>query len=500
MASQSNEKAIEMLREAYVQDENGHVDTDLLGKKLQELCPWVTLDCLFRVIDRNKDGIITFEELLIWILGSDGAELDLTHVPVGEEPLIAMRLVVADIAKVQAKEQLNAPASFLVSMSRNAPLSDLATLISLSLGLESNKLSFMHSGQTFDFAKTVEGNGFILPGVAARRRGEIAELYMAFNGDTLNPMQTILIQHVQRENWFLEEAERKAVEDARREQERKEAEQRKKREAETKLERADVELAEQIEARIGVSAAKQAQLKGDPDEMEKWTSKGFVAVNDHHLIEETAEVAKRISSLMGGTGTTVIKVLRNVNETLMHRYQRAKQNLQEDAANIPQIQATSSKALQRQVTGAQSIGFLEAYDSSINELPLWHGTPSLAAAGGIAETGFDTNLVTTHVWGHGFYFADDVSVSQGYSRGGTSINSRYPFMKVMLLCRVLAGRVHVSQQPPSQSDQERLVADCLGPGGCFGAKSKFHCIQGGGYAYVAAHRDQVYPEFVILYQ
>jgi len=111
-----------------------------------------------------------------------------------------------------------------------------------------------------------------------------------------------------------------------------------------------------------------------------------------------------------------------------------------------------------------------------------------------------TPTLSPRIWGHGFYFADDVSVSQGYSRGGTSINSRYPFMKVMLLCRVLAGRVHVSQQPPSQSDQERLVADCLGPGGCFGAKSKFHCIQGGGYAYVAAHRDQVYPEFVILYQ
>jgi len=80
------------------------------------------------------------------------------------------------------------------------------------------------------------------------------------------------------------------------------------------------------------------------------------------------------------------------------------------------------------------------------------------------------------------------------------VNSKYSNIKVMFLCRVLAGRVKVQSRTPKQEEQEAMVGECLGPGGCFGAKSTYHSIHGGGFAFVAAHRDQVYPAYVILYR
>lgn len=256
----------------------------------------------------------------------------------------------------------------------------------------------------------------------------------------------------------------------------------------------DIDFDEYIRDHIGVSAEIRDELKADAVKMQEWKEKKNVGVEDHYLIPETEEVSTAIKALMG-SNYQVLKVFRNQNDTLIFRYKRAKENLQQ-GGNIDRYPTT----LQKSCTGAPPLGFLGLFDSSINEVPLWHGTPNAEAAGGITETGFDTSKITTHAWGHGFYFADNANTSAGYSRNGFNVNSKYSSIKVMFLCRVLLGRVLVKSGAPNQAEQERLCGDCLGPGGCFGSQSKIHSIHGGGFAFVAAHRDQVYPAYVILYR
>jgi len=132
---------------------------------------------------------------------------------------------------------------------------------------------------------------------------------------------------------------------------------------------------------------------------------------------------------------------------------------------------------------------------------MWHGTPTATAAGGICSNGFDIAFAGAHglAWGHGFYFADSAATSMGYAGSGFRISDEFPYCSVMLLCRVLAGNVKKLSSPPTQEQKEEFTAECLGPGGNFGAKSQYHSICGGGWAYVCAHRDQVYPAYVIIY-
>lgn len=483
----------------FVPNGDGIVDTAMLGKQLECIDPkWTQerLDLLFRVMDANQDGKIQFDELILWALGSDATARDLSHVPVGEKPFIDMKIVIVDSVKSKAKEELHAPEVFLVSMSKAAPLRELENLICLSLGLPRHSLTFMDEGRTLNQELTLEGNDVNLPGAAARRRGEKAQLRIAFEsmfGD-MHPAPKALVQHLQREDWMLEEAERIRLEEERKRKEREEQERRRKEEELRRLETVDIEFDAYIRDNIGVSAELRDELKANPTQLQEWREKKKVLVDDHYLIPESEEVCQAIKNLMGGQ-FQVLKVFRNQNDTLIYRYQRAKENLIQGGS----IESYPS-ALKSACTGAPPLDFLGPYDSTVNEFPLWHGTPSAEAAGGISDTGFDTNRVTTHVWGHGFYFADNAGTSASYCRQGFSVNKKYTGIKVMFLCRLLAGRVMKMSSAPSQEQQERLVAECLGPGGCFGAKSNYHSIHGGGYAYVAAHRDQVYPAYVILYR
>lgn len=273
------------------------------------------------------------------------------------------------------------------------------------------------------------------------------------------------------------------------------AEERRRAEEQLKLEQVDVEFDGYISDHIGVSQEQREALEDDKDSKKRRLGLKQVSADFHFLIPEPEHVRDAFEKL---TKLKVIKVFRNQNETLIRRYLRAKELLGEsrkDGGTFP-MQNTE---LAKQVKGKPPYDFLGPYDASINELPLWHGTPSADAAGGICSIGFDTNHVTTHVWGHGFYFADNVATSAAYCRGGFHVNSKYSQCKVMMMCRVLAGRIHKTSAAPTQDQQERLVGECLGPGGCFGAQSTYHSIYGGGYAYVCAHRDQVFPAYVIIY-
>merc|ERR1712039_773587 len=134
---------------------------------------------------------------------------------------------------------------------------------------------------------------------------------------------------------------------------------------------------------------------------------------------------------------------------------------------------------------------------------MWHGTTHCTAASNICSSGFDIAFAGVKhgtAWGHGFYFADEASISHAYVGAGQWVNGKYGSVGVMLLCRVLCGNVKHITAPPTMEQKERFTAECLGSGGTFGAKSAYHSICGGKWAYVCAHRDQVYPAYVIIYK
>lgn len=473
------------------------VDTVLLGQQLQVVggCwPQERLDLLFRVIHTNSDGALSYEELLAWAVTSERGEWDLGYLPIGDGPHIGVRVTVSPGFKTGAKDRVDLPDAFLASMARSAPVGELAELLCVSLGLQKGSVALMHEGNSLDFEGTLEANGISLPGAMARKKGTKVELVASLVGEPTSAPR-LLVQHLQHEDWMKDEVERKQNLEDKERRERERLEEERRRAEKEKLGRVDVEFDDYISEHIGVSAEQQEEIMANKDAKERRTALKHVSPDFHFLAPEPEDVCNAFGKLMG-TEFKVLKVFRNQNETLIRRYMRARDLLQEGGAIISHSTGTD---MQRKVTGQVPFDFLGPYDSAINELPLWHGTPSADAAGGICSIGFDTNHVTTHVWGHGFYFADNVQTSAGYSRAGFHVNSKYSSCKVMMLCRVLAGRVHKTSSAPNQDQQERLVGDCLGPGGCFGAASKYHSIYGGGYAYVCAHRDQVFPAYVILY-
>jgi len=492
--AQSDADAAEKLR-LFCPGGNNAVDTVLLGQQLQvvDACwPKERLDHLFRIIDTNNDGVISYEELSMWALTSDRGEWDLAYLPIGAGPHIGVRVTLSSVDKTGAKDRVDLPDAFLAAMAKSAPAGELAELLCVSLGLQPGSVALMHEGNTLHFGMTLEDNKISLPGAMARKKGTKVELVASLVGEPTSAPR-LLIKHLQHEDWMKDETERKRITEEKQRLEREKIEEEKRQAEREKLYRVDVEFDEYISEHIGVSAEHQDELMANKDTKERRTALKHVSPDFHFLIPEPEEIRSAFETLMG-SGFHVLKVFRNQNETLIRRYQRAKEALQQGGAFSRQV-----TELQKQVKGTAPFDFLGPYDSTINELPLWHGTPSADAAGGICSIGFDTNHVTTHVWGHGFYFADNVATSAGYSRGGFHVNTKYSSCKVMMLCRVLAGRVHTTKSAPNQDEQERLVGDCLGPGGCFGAGSKYHSIFGGGYAYVCAHRDQVFPAYVILY-
>merc|ERR1712070_296613 len=119
------------------------------------------------------------------------------------------------------------------------------------------------------------------------------------------------------------------LEEERNRKEREEQERKRAEEERLKLERVDVEFEEYIRDRLGVESALRDELRANPAQMHEWKEKGRVPVEDHFLIPESIEVQAAIQRLMGGN-FNVLKVFRNQNDTLIFRYQRAKENLQAD--------------------------------------------------------------------------------------------------------------------------------------------------------------------------
>jgi len=147
-----------------------------------------------------------------------------------------------------------------------------------------------------------------------------------------------------------------------------------------------------------------------------------------------------------------------------------------------------------------SIANLGPCEKEANEVYLFHGT-NPEAAQGIIHTGFRIDLAGKAVgcaFGKGAYLAEASTKSDEYSHPGQGIFSQ---LYAMLLCRASLGRtVRVEDFYWESSETKRIVdEDIL-------QDHKYDCLLGdreakrGTYReFIVFEREQIYPEFVILY-
>lgn len=413
--------------------------------------------------------------------------------PIGESrPYIPMTLVLHKGAGSSAVKVAKDTETLTADLSRRSKLTELASVVCTWAGLPDGGVTFVYEGRTLDLDGTLEENSILLPGPAAMKKGARLEIGFDFKSEVIAAEKDKEEAIKREEEMKVRREQMKVLEEKRREEEEKARRE--------KTEREKYAFGNFVDQYLGVSEEDREALLADRAALEaRREKKDFVDVDNHYLVPCDDEVKSAISSLLSGAGCTrpVIKVYKNMNADLLRRYERARGLLMEGAT----IERSATNTQRAGRVGVPPLDFLGPVETDVNEYPMWHGTPTANAAGGICSNGFDIAFAGAHglAWGHGFYFADAASTSMGYAGSGFRISDEYPACSVMLLCRVLAGNIKKLSSPPSQEQKEEFTASCLGPGGNFGAKSQYHSICGGGWAYVCAHRDQVYPAYVIIY-
>jgi len=324
-----------------------------------------------------------------------------------------------------------------------------------------------------------------LPAPSRRRQGAKVDLWFDTRFEVMHRVKQEELK--ERE---AEEAQARVIKGQDIARQARENEARREEEARLRRAREDIDFDEHIAKVIGVPEGRYEELLAirDPD----------IAKPRHflRLCSEGTHGALTQIAMAAGAKVDIIKSFEIHNPTLWERYSRARAGLQEASSSIKRENSNTA-------AHCEAHEFLGKLDPAINEFPLWHGTGTAAGAGGICSTGFDTGFVGSAcgtVWGHGFYFADSASTSTGYGGAGFSVNPKYANVKVLFLCRVLCGNVKKTRSPPDAEQKEKMVAECLGPGGNFGPKSAYHSILGASWAFVCAHNHQVYPSYMILYR
>ncbi|CAK8990657.1 unnamed protein product [Durusdinium trenchii] len=330
-------------------------------------------------------------------------------------PQIGLRLVPGDGASTFAKK-----GTFLAELSKASPVELLLPKLTELLGVPCNAVTLMHEGRTLDTEKSLTENEITIPGARARREGEKVLLCFDTKFDVM--------QGVEEENKKQKEAEeeeqkrqlRLQLEQQMREKKAREEIEREE-ERHKKANRANELFEEQIATQVGVNREQYELILRNPDPDVK-KPRHFL----QRLVPEQERALMQLLSASGGGGGGTVWAYEVHHQELRERYERAKQGLQADAANIKRMESSTTNSLLKQT----DLGFLGPFDPSVNEFCLWHGTARLEGAGGICANGFDIAYVGSAVgtaWGHGFYFADSASTSMGYTGGGvrvTEVHSR----------------------------------------------------------------------------
>lgn len=393
--------------------------------------------------------------------------------PTGPAPHVAVEVRAVGVA------EHGVPALLEGSVSAPAPVSDLLARVASCLGKFGGAVVLMAEGQTLDPALSLEENGVLIPAPARRRAGGRVELRFSLEQAGVDAVVAEQEAQVRREQELADEA----AEVVRRKMQKEETA---KRNAEFDKKSKDLFKPVKIPTvaeRINEFVAAIHALPQPTDEPPRPT-----------LNLEVCDEAVRhaVGLLMDGCGRTkrVVGVIRNESDALRWRYERVKTAL--GSCEISRRQTQTATFLHEHSVACSALG--TPLDDAVNETYLFHGTGTLEGVGGILRTGFDMAFSGSHgsAWSPGFYFADNTDTPSGYCKMMRGFS-------VMLVCRVVLGRVRDVEKHPNAKEQEELTASCLGPGGVFGSKSDFHSIRGSSYCYVCMHRDQVYPEYAVFF-
>jgi len=146
-----------------------------------------------------------------------------------------------------------------------------------------------------------------------------------------------------------------------------------------------------------------------------------------------------------------------------------------------------------------SVAGLPETVNEANETYLFHGT-SPEAANAIISSGFRIDLAGSFAgcaFGKGAYLAEASTKADEYARPG---NGLFSSMYAMLLCRVALGRVARVEEFYSSSASTREVVDGIIASGSHHSLLGDREAAAGTYReFVVFKREQIYPEFVLLY-
>lgn len=431
------------------------------------------------------------------------SEASLTPLPLSSVTTTAGILVDVRLRPMGDIPNKAVTAGFLVCIPKDDSLQPVQKALADWFDLPDHGIKLIYEGADIDVTKNLSGNSVTLPGPARRRAGEKVELFFAL-------LETAVEEKRQKEERQLLEAQQllDLQTQAQRDQDRRlqaiEAEKLARLKQEEEESSAPRRYQVVLERRLGLSRQAHELIISNQKPNDE-----PVEERSNFLEMCTEELRAEVELLMNNTSRNagrykVVTLLRNENSTLQFRYQRARSALSE--AKIAKMQVCTGQSLVQ----LEQLKHNLSLNPDINEFALWHGTTSLDAAGGICKTGFDIGFAGSAcgtVMGHGFYFAEQSAVSHGYTRplhdlAGLCPTGKHASLYVMLLCKVLCGNPLDLPDRMNEEEKEKLTAKCMGPGGSFGSKSDHHCILGNISAskvFVAFHRDQVLPEYVILY-
>lgn len=214
----------------------------------------------------------------------------------------------------------------------------------------------------------------------------------------------------------------------------------------------------------------------------------------------------------------VCHVYRVLNDQVWREYLRHREKLRLSRWNCPSLaeQVLDGPATHAFCESLRRMGRsqLPQLDAQVAECWLFHGT-SFDAAAGIAENDFRLDLTGSNagtLYGKGIYLAENVSKSDEYGEGPRGPkeeqgNWRPPPSpppalvrhSVLLVCRSLLGKVLYcdAETPSPDAIQRSCLAKDAAYDSVLGDRRKIH---GTFREFVLYHDDQVYPEFIVVYE
>jgi len=193
------------------------------------------------------------------------------------------------------------------------------------------------------------------------------------------------------------------------------------------------------------------------------------------------------------TGFCVRRVVRVEHSNMWEKYAQKRKAILE-SRHSEKLRRFDPPLMTTDIVG-QAPAVFESTLGSLNECYLWHGT-TIRTALSIAQKDFDMSLAGTGrgaMYGPGAYFAECCTKADEYSfdePGGY-----YDGIRAMLLCRVVMGKMYYT----TKFGQEDAYDQVKG-GTCDSVLADLAKYRKTFREFVVYDADQIYPEYVILYQ